>query len=263
MSKTILVLAANPRDTEPLCLAEEVEEIAKGLRRARKHDEFVLHRKLAARQEDVRRAMLDYHPNIVHFCGHGAGAAGILFEDETGQTQLVDADALSRFFRLFSSNLECVVLNACLSVAQAKAIARHVPCVIGMKGTVGDRAAIAFAIAFYDAIGAGESFEFAYQLARNATQWTGIPPDMMPVLITFGLSALTALYRPKNSVRTKRGISSSTGLSKAIVTDQLSILEKNGFVSRVKRGNSERWAITESGKRLVEDINPESSAPSQ
>jgi len=35
---------------------------------------------------------------------------------------------------------------------------------------------------FYDALGAGESIEFAYQLARNATQWTSTLSDVMPVL---------------------------------------------------------------------------------
>jgi DNA-binding MarR family transcriptional regulator len=263
MTKTILVLAANPKDTPPLRLDQEVREIEDVLRRAQKRDEFVLQQKWAARPEDVRRAMLDYKPNIVHFCGHGAGADGIAFEDNTGQTQLVNADVLSRFFKLFSNNLECVVLNACFSEAQAEAIARHIPCVIGMKGTIGDNTAIPFAIAFYDALGAGESIEFAYQLAHNATQWTSTPSGMMPVLKTFGLSVLKALYQPKNLLRTKKGISSDTRLDITTVTDQLNILEKNGFVSRIKRSNGERWAITALGKRLVEDTSRESSDLSQ
>jgi hypothetical protein len=257
MTKTVLVLAANPKDTKELHLHQEVREIEDGLRRAQKRDEFVLQIKWAARSQDVRRAMLDYEPNVVHFCGHGAGKYGIAFEDDTGQTLLVKADVLSDFFRLFSNSLECVVLNSCFSVSQADAIARHIPCVIGMKGSVQDNTAIAFAIAFYDALGADKSFEFAYQLAYNAIQWSNSPPDTMPVLKTFGLSILTSLYLPKTLLRTRRGISSGTGLDIDTVADQLSNLEKKGLVSRIERNNRERWAITTQGKKLVKEISSE------
>lgn len=182
MPKTILVLAANPKDTSPLRLDEEIREIDNGLERAKKRDEFILKQKLAVRPSDVRRAVLDHRPNIVHFCGHGSGEEGIALEDESGQTKLVSTDALSGFFELFAAHVECVVLNACYSEAQAEAIAAHIPYVVGMKRKIGDEAAIEFATAFYDALGAGESFEFAFKLARNAIQWANLPEHLTPVL---------------------------------------------------------------------------------
>jgi hypothetical protein len=51
-----------------------------------------------------------------------------------------------------------------------------------MKRAIGDRAAIKFAIGFYDAILAGESVEFAYKLGCNAIQIEGIPEYLTPVL---------------------------------------------------------------------------------
>ena len=42
MAKTILVLAANPKDTSRLRLEQEVREIDNGLQRARRRDEFIL-----------------------------------------------------------------------------------------------------------------------------------------------------------------------------------------------------------------------------
>lgn len=57
MTKTILVLAANPTNTPPLRLDQEVREIDNGLERAQKRDEFTLKQKLAARPVDVRRGM--------------------------------------------------------------------------------------------------------------------------------------------------------------------------------------------------------------
>jgi len=182
MRKTILILAANPKNTPPLRLDQEAREIGNGLERAQKRDEFILKQKLAVRPVDVRRAMLDDKPNIVHFCGHGSENEGIVFEDENGYTKLVGTDTLAGFFELFADKVECVILNACYSEVQAEAIARHIPYVIGMKKAIGDTAAIEFAIAFYDALGAGESVEFAYKLACNAIQWAGIPEHLTPVI---------------------------------------------------------------------------------
>lgn len=182
MTKTILILAANPKNTSRLRLDQEVREIDNGLQRAQRRDEFILKQVWAVRRSDFRRAMLDSKPNIVHFCGHGLGEEGIAFEDENGQAKLVSTEALSGFFELFADTVECVVLNACYSEVQAEAIAKHIPHVIGMNKAIGDSAAIEFAVAFYDALGAGKTIEFAYKLACNAIQLSGLPENLTPVL---------------------------------------------------------------------------------
>jgi DNA polymerase III delta prime subunit len=51
-----------------------------------------------------------------------------------------------------------------------------------MQQAIGDQAAIAFAVGFYDALGAGQSFEFAYQLGCSAIQLEGIPESLTPTL---------------------------------------------------------------------------------
>ncbi|GAB1538057.1 hypothetical protein NUACC21_07140 [Scytonema sp. NUACC21] len=182
MTKTVLVLAANPKDTSRLRLDKEIREIENGLQRAQKRDEFILRQVLAARPVDVRRAVLDFKPNIIHFCGHGEGEQGIAFENETGETKLVSTEALVGFFNLFSDTVECVVLNACYSEFQAEAIAQHINYVVGMKQGIGDTAAIEFAVSFYDALGVGGSIEFAYKFGCNAIQWASLPEYITPVL---------------------------------------------------------------------------------
>lgn len=182
MGKKILILAANPKDTSRLRLDEEVREIENGLRGAQHRDEFTLKQVWAPRPSDIRRAMLDFRPQIVHFCGHGKGNEGIAFEDGSGNTKLVDAETLSGFFELFAAKLECVVLNACYSEVQAEAIAKHINYVLGMNEAIGDEAAIEFSVAFYDALGAGETIEFAYKLACNAIQWAGKHESLAPIL---------------------------------------------------------------------------------
>ena len=181
MSKTILVLAANPKNTSQLRLDEEIREIENGLQRAQKRHNFILKQKLATRTIDMRRAMLDFNPHIVHFCGHGENDS-IVIEDETGYAKLIDTEALAKFFGLFSEKLECVFLNTCYSEAQAEAIAQHINYVIGMKKEIGDDAAHEFAVAFYDALGAGQSIEFAFKLGCSAIQLEGIREYLTPVL---------------------------------------------------------------------------------
>lgn len=180
--KTILILSANPKGTAQLRLDQEMRDIEEGLKRAQKRDQFVLNQKLAVRPRDVQRAMLDLKPQIVHFSGHGAGEEGLSFEDEVGKVKPVNSAALAGLFKLFADKVECVVLNACYSEVQAEAIAQYIPYVIGMSQAIGDRAALEFAVSFYDALGAGESIEFAYELGCNAIQMAGIPENLTPVL---------------------------------------------------------------------------------
>ncbi|NMG19969.1 CHASE2 domain-containing protein [Brasilonema bromeliae] len=181
--KKILILAANPKGTSPLRLDQELRDIAEGLQRSQKRDQFSLEQKLAVRSRDIQRAMLDINPHIVHFSGHGAGEEGLVFEDDTGQSKLVTGTALAGLFELFADQVECVVLNGCYSLEQATAIAQHIKCVIGMSKAIGDEAAIEFAIGFYDALGAGRSIEFAYKLGCNAIQRQGIEEHLTPVLL--------------------------------------------------------------------------------
>ncbi len=163
--KTILILAANPSNTTPLRLDAEIREIDEGLRRANKREQYKLEQKLAVRSRDFYRAILDYQPHIVHFCGHGAGEEGIVLEDDTGKMTLVQTNALASMFKLFAKKgVECVILNACYSEVQAEAISQYVNYVVGMNRAVGDKAAVAFAVAFYDGIAAGYEVEEAYEL---------------------------------------------------------------------------------------------------
>jgi hypothetical protein len=181
-SRKILILAANPKATTPLRLDEEVREIDLVLQRAKKREQFDLRQLWAVRVRDLSHALVDEKPQIVHFSGHGAGDDGLMLENETGQVQFVNAEVLAGLFELFANHIECVILNACYSEVQAEAIFKHIPYVIGMNKAVGDRAAIEFAVGFYDALGAGESIEFAYKLGCQAIQMAGIPEHLTPKL---------------------------------------------------------------------------------
>ena len=185
--KTILILAANPKDTQALRIDEEVREIKEGLRRSRYRDQFQIRSAWAVRPDDLRRALLDHQPQIVHFAGHGAGQRGLVLENSSGQGQPVSGEALARLFSLFKDQVECVLLNACYSAVQAEAIHQQINCVIGMDQAIGDLAAIKFATGFYDGLGAGRAYDEAFQLGLTAIDLEGIPETATPQLL-HGLS---------------------------------------------------------------------------
>lgn len=179
----ILLLAANPKNTNSLRLDEEIREIEEGLTRSKERDNIKLTQRLAVHGRDIQRSILDVSPQIIHFSGHGSGEEGLVLEDETGKAKFVDSRALAGLFQLFNEQLDCVVLNACYSEVQAKAIAEHINYVIGMSQAIGDKAAIEFAVGFYDAIGAGKTIEFAYKFGCVAIQLAGISEENTPKLI--------------------------------------------------------------------------------
>lgn len=181
--RTILFLAANPRDTQSLDLDKEMRQITLGLERSKQRDSFQLVQKWAVQIDDLRRAFLDENPNIVHFSGHGSEAGRIILQSPMDTSQELPIQALGGFFKLFKDSVECVLLNACYSEAQAKLIAQHIPYVIGMSDAVYDAAALAFSTAFYDAIGNGREIPFAFEMAVNTIEMYGIPSSDVPVLI--------------------------------------------------------------------------------
>jgi len=71
--RRILILAANPTDTGRLRLDAEVREIQEGLKRSAGRDCFEITSRWAVRTDDLRRALLEHEPHIVHFSGHGDG----------------------------------------------------------------------------------------------------------------------------------------------------------------------------------------------
>lgn len=187
--KVILFLAANPKNTSQLGLDDEVREIEIGLQRSRYRDQFELKQRWAVSPREMQRSIEDLKPHIVHFSGHGVGEDGLALENEAGDVQLVQAEALAQLFRLFVAPftvppVQCVLMNACYSEVQANAIAEHIPYVIGMNKAVGDKAAREFAVGFYDALGAGREIPIAYEFGKVSISMAGIPEHLTPQLVT-------------------------------------------------------------------------------
>ncbi|MGD1865957.1 MAG: CHAT domain-containing protein [Phormidesmis sp.] len=192
--RKLLLLAANPQDSTRARLDEEVRDISEGLQRSRHRDSFEITQRWAVRPRDFQRAMLEELPQIVHFSGHSKGDTGLYFENDLCQSAPVSSAALASLFQLFAkrARIECVVLNGCYSQAQAEAIVVHVPFVVGVPSAASAppekdtcrRAAIEFAVGFYDALGSGEPIDFAFESGKVSMALSGVGSEDTPLLLT-------------------------------------------------------------------------------
>ena len=181
---TVLILAASPIDQDRLRLGNEVKLIKRALQRSRNRENWAIESNEAATVDDLRRALLDFQPAIVHFSGHGGGAGGLAFENDEGKSHSAHAEPLTKLFHHFKDALKCVVLNACFSEFQATQIRQQIDYVIGMSRGVDDESATKFAVAFYDAVFAGTTFRQAFDLACTAIDLDNLPDADVPVFLT-------------------------------------------------------------------------------
>ena len=170
MTTKILVLASNPKGTEQLKLNPEIRLIQDALQEGNQRENFSLESILEANLDDLQKTIRRKKPQIVHFCGHGTGSQGLVLATSSGQIQLLDTQAIADLFKLFNTQVKCVVLNACNSQFQAAAINQHINYVVKTKQEIRDDAAVAFSKGFYEALFDGETIERAYEFGCNRIQ---------------------------------------------------------------------------------------------
>lgn len=155
----ILFLAANPSG-DRLNMRNEHSEIAETLADRTLPVRFELIPRFGPDAGDMIDEIDAYSPTVVHFCGHGRStdpeteqAGGLLFFDDAGQgAKVADAETLEKIFgriRQANPNLQLVVLNACYSEPQARAVSRNGIYAMGADDLLASKAARHFAAGFY------------------------------------------------------------------------------------------------------------------
>lgn len=164
----LVFLAANPKNTTKLKLIQECNDIETSL--GPSSSKFDFRQKHAATFDDLRRMLLRNKPHVVHFSGHGSEDGALIFEDEQNRAVIAQPSAIANLFGILKENIYCVILNACFSEDQARSIAKHIPYVIGMNTAISDKAAIKFAVVFYDSYANGMDIRTAFNLGVNALE---------------------------------------------------------------------------------------------
>ena len=153
----ILFLSANPWSTSRILVDEEAREIFERIQEGPYRDQFELHKHTATRPIDLQRLLLLHQPHIVHFSGHGSKGQKLILDGAPGRGKTVDQKGLAAVFALYNRHVRLVLLNACFTKAQARAISEVVDYSVGTGKGIGDKAGVAFAGAFYRALGFGRS----------------------------------------------------------------------------------------------------------
>lgn len=171
----ILFLSANPLPTSRILVDLEAKEIREKLEEGPYRNKFELQKYEATEPIDIQKLLLKHRPHIVHFCGHGHKTQKIILGGAPGRAKTVDNQGLAQIFALYNHHLRLVVLNACFTDALARSIAETVDYAVGTSKGIGDKAAIAFAGAFYRALGFGKSVRHAFKSANAELALTKIP----------------------------------------------------------------------------------------
>jgi hypothetical protein len=145
---------------------EEEREIFERLQEGPYRDKFEFHRHAAIRPIDLQRLLMTYEPHIVHFSGHGSKQHKMILGGKPGRGKQVDRDGLVRMFALYKSHVQLVVLNACFTRTQALSLSEVIDYSVGAGQGIGDKEGVAFAGAFYRALGFGRSVKAAFESAR-------------------------------------------------------------------------------------------------
>jgi len=233
-TKTILILAVNPKNTTRLRLDNEIREIEERLKFSEHRNKFTIKIKLAVRIDDFREALVNLRPTYVHFCGHGDKEFSIV-ENVSGETHLVKVDALGGLFEAFKDSIECVVLNACHSQIQAEIIAKHIKYVVGMSGTIKDKAAVEYSKGFYDALFNRESsIEWAHKLGCNAIELHNVTNDSSIPLLFINKSFQTICWCEKNIFNTMKKLEQDK-LSKLVKLEILDFHSLKSYIEELEQ----------------------------
>jgi hypothetical protein len=185
----ILFLSSNPWSTGRILVDEEAREVFERINEGPYRDRFELHVHTAIRPQDLQKLLLMYQPQIVHFSGHGSKQRKIILGGPRGRGKTVNPEGLTNLFALYRSHVRLVLFNACFTNEQARSIAEVVNYSIGASKAIGDKVGVAFAGAFYRALGFGKSVRYAFESATAELALTKIPRSRgMQLFIRDGLS---------------------------------------------------------------------------
>lgn len=163
----ILFLSSNPNRTGILRLDTEFWEIRGSIAVSKASKNVFLKFVTATKPKMVQDLIEREKPDIVHFSGHGNTNGEIILEDKNRNPLQISPENFTSMFRVGKNHMKCAVLNCCYSDKAAKLIKKNVDCVIGIKADIYDQSAIAFASAFYLALGEKKNLQIAFDFAIN------------------------------------------------------------------------------------------------
>jgi tetratricopeptide (TPR) repeat protein len=175
----VLLVSANPADTELSDLEHERKVIEEALSTLKREDKVKIDYLFGATIRALRSKVREYEPHVIHFMGHGQ-VNHLLLEDRARAGASLTASSLGIILRNAFS-LRMVVFNACetarppddpgrgLGLAHGLA-RRKVPATIAMQFGISDEAAQEFVRELYQALAKGQPIDEAVLRGRIRIQ---------------------------------------------------------------------------------------------
>jgi hypothetical protein len=154
---------------------EEAREIFEKLQEGSCRDRFELIKHEAIRALDLQRLLMMHEPHIVHFSGHASKTQKLILGGTAGRGKEVDRNGLVEIFGLYRRHVRLILLNACFTRTQARALSEVIDYSVGAGKGIGDKGGVAFAGAFYRALGFGKSVKESFASAKAELGLTKIP----------------------------------------------------------------------------------------
>jgi hypothetical protein len=180
---TILLASASPVLATRLRVDKEFRQIIDKLRGSRHRDRLRVVQLTALRFEDLRTALMEHEPQVLHLSCHGEPDGSLSFESaaEDG-AKAVSKKRLLKLLRPLASGLRLVVFNACHSAKIACDVPPTIGLSVGMTDEIQDTDAIEFAVAFYEALAFGKSVQTAFDIALSSFDDDDDDDDDIPQL---------------------------------------------------------------------------------
>jgi hypothetical protein len=178
---TIMFASASPVEAVRLRVDKEFRQVTEKLRGARHRDRFRVVQISALRFEDLRTALMEHEPHVLHLSCHGEPDGSLKFESgaEDG-AQAVSKKKLLRLLQALGSSLRLVVFNACHSAKIACDVPPGIGLSIGMNKAIFDSEAVEFSVAFYEALGFGKTVQTAFDAALASLDEDDEVPELFP-----------------------------------------------------------------------------------
>lgn len=179
--KRILMVSANPWDTDRIRLDQEHDVIQEVMEHSQGQERYDIKVLTAARGSRFQDLLLDFKPHIIHYSGHGEEDQ-LAFDSGGEKAHWISNEILIELFKSAAPVLECVVLNSCRTETLANSVSEHIDFVIGMSQNINDQTAIQFARGFYKALFTGHPYTKAFQQALIGVELAGLPGHLTPRL---------------------------------------------------------------------------------
>lgn len=167
-SWTALMVSSNGVDKPRLRVDMEFRMIEQRVRETPFGHRFDFVWRMAARFDDLQRALVEHRPQMLHFAGTGEHDGSLRFETDAGASVNIPRSRVLRLLRAVGEDLRLVVLSAEYSTGLAGDLPPGIDAAIGIDEPVPDHSCIAFSVAFYEALGYGRPLKNAFAVALSA-----------------------------------------------------------------------------------------------